>query len=194
MTAVLIEDSPPARGWTTDDLDELPEDGRRRELIDGVLIVSPSPTHFHQTLSARLVVALEASCPPELYVTQAVEVRINRRRSLIPDVLVTSAEAATRSSSRFAPHEVVLAIEVVSPGSVTLDRFAKPALYAEAGIPFYWRIETIEEIEVRTYRLDPAVPAYVEDGVFTSMIDVPHPWPIKTPVQRLQPRFVPWAK
>ncbi|MEV4828255.1 hypothetical protein ACQP2H_27585 [Micromonospora sp. CA-248260] len=43
MTAALQSDHPPEGGWTTDDLDALPEDGRRRELLDGVLIVPPPP-------------------------------------------------------------------------------------------------------------------------------------------------------
>lgn len=42
--------------------------------------------------------------------------------------MVTTAEAADSERSKFAPHEVVLVIEIVSPGSQTLDRFAKPAL------------------------------------------------------------------
>jgi hypothetical protein len=40
-----------AGGWTTDDLDALPEDGQRRELLDGALIMSPSPTGFHQIIA-----------------------------------------------------------------------------------------------------------------------------------------------
>lgn len=54
MTAALTEGFPPVDGWTTDDLDELPEDGRRRELIDGVLIMTPSSSYAHQTLAGRL--------------------------------------------------------------------------------------------------------------------------------------------
>lgn len=59
MTAALQSDVPPEGGWTTDHLDGLPEDGRRRELLDGVLLVPPSPTRFHQTIAMRLGVALE---------------------------------------------------------------------------------------------------------------------------------------
>jgi len=44
VSAALTEGFPPVDGWTTDDLDELPEDGHRRELIDGVLIMTPSPS------------------------------------------------------------------------------------------------------------------------------------------------------
>ena len=62
MTAAL-SDVPPEGGWTTDDLDALPEDGLRRELLDGVLLVSPSPTRVHQIIAGRLRVALEQTVP-----------------------------------------------------------------------------------------------------------------------------------
>ena len=61
MSAELTEAFPPPGGWTTDDLDALPEDGRRRELIDGVLIMAPSPTTDHQTMAWRLAAALDAT-------------------------------------------------------------------------------------------------------------------------------------
>jgi Uma2 family endonuclease len=191
VTAALSDALPPIGGWTTDDLDELPEDGHRRELIDGVLIVPPSPSYIHQSMASLLHVALAAGCPEESVVTQGVEVRVNTRRSLIPDVLVVSSVAAARLPSKFSPHEVLLAIEIVSPGSQTLDRFAKPALYAEAGIPFYWRIETFAGIEVHTHRLDQTNRVYIENGLFTTFIDIGQPWPIKIPVSRFTPRFFP---
>jgi len=177
-------------GWTTDDLDELPEDGRRRELVDGALIVPPCPTNTHQSLVMRLGAELDRLCPNHLSVTQAVEVRINRRRSLIPDVLVTTAEAAARAPSRFQPHEVTLAVEIVSPCSLTMDRFAKPALYAEAEIPLYWRVETGDEITVYTHRLDIVNHRYVGDGLFTRVIEVTRPWPIKLSIDQIIPRHV----
>jgi Uma2 family endonuclease len=189
MTAALSELHPPPGGWTTDDLDELPEDGHRYELIDGVLIVSPSPTHRHQKLVLRLGPALEATCPDEWEVTQGVDVRISRRRSLTPDVLVVAAEAAAREPSKFQSGEVLLAVEVVSPGSVTLDRVAKPALYAQAGIPFYWRIETDQGIVVHTHRLDPDAEVYVATGRFDKSIVTDEPWPISVPIADITPRF-----
>jgi hypothetical protein len=99
MTAAL-NDLPPADGWTTDDLDALPEDGVRRELLDGVLHVSPSPSSVHQVIAARLLVGLEAACPEHLFVSQANDVRLSPRRLFIPDVLVTTFEAARRQTGK----------------------------------------------------------------------------------------------
>lgn len=97
----------------------------------------PCPTFYHQGMSGRLYARLDSTCPHDMAVTQAVEVRISPRRSFIPDVLVVTAAAAERRAAHFAPHEMLLAVEIVSPGSVTMDRITKPAPYASAGIPFY---------------------------------------------------------
>ncbi|BCB86687.1 Uma2 family endonuclease [Phytohabitans suffuscus] len=188
MTAALSEIHPPPGGWTTDDLDALPEDGYRRELIDGVLIMSPSPTDIHQGIVWRLTAALEESCPDDLHVNQGVEVRINKRRSFIPDVLVTTDAAAQRRTSKYEPHEVVLAVEIVSDGSQTMDRITKPALYAQAGIPYYWRIETEKGVVVHTHKIDVTDEIYQPTGQFADVVKIDEPWPINLSVSRLTPR------
>ncbi|WP_433529968.1 hypothetical protein ACQPYA_27760 [Micromonospora sp. CA-263727] len=66
MTAALHDDNPPSGEWTTDGLDRLPDDGRRREILDGNLIVSPSPTRLHQSIALMLGAALQESCPADL--------------------------------------------------------------------------------------------------------------------------------
>jgi Uma2 family endonuclease len=189
MTAAL-SDMPPVGGWTTDDLDDLPEDGVRRELLDGALLVSPSPSSVHQIIAMRLGVALERSCPREYEVTQSVEVRISPRRTFIPDVLVVTDEAAQRLAHRFAPHEVVLAVEIVSPTSQSMDRITKPALYARAGIPYYWRIETDGGIVVHAHKIDPAHEVYEPVGTFGEVIGMSEPWEIEIPISALTPRHL----
>ena len=184
-----MSDLPPGDGWTTDDLDNLPDDGVRRELLDGALLVSPSPTDIHQIIAARLMVALEASCPEQFQVTQSVEVRINHRRSFIPDVLVATAEAARRRGRNYAPNEVVLAVEIVSPTSQSMDRITKPALYAAAGIPHYWLIETDGDLSVQAFTLDPGATVYRPLGTFEVEIDTDQPWSIRVPIATLRPRF-----
>jgi Uma2 family endonuclease len=189
MTAAL-SDVPPAGGWTTDDLDALPEDGLRRELLDGVLLVSPSPTDIHQIIAARLMVALEETCPRDLQVTQAVEVRIGPRRSFIPDVLVATDAAASRRARYYSPQEVVLAVEVVSPTSQSMDRVMKPVLYAKAGIPYYWLVETDGGLTVHTYKLEFQDEVYQPSGTFTRAIKIDDPWRIEIPLARLRPRHL----
>ncbi|WP_089155285.1 Uma2 family endonuclease [Micromonospora sp. NBS 11-29] len=191
MTAALESDHPQEREWTTEDLDALPEDGRRRELLDGVLLMSPSPTRMHQSIAGLLMAALDEYCPDGYDVTQAVGVRISRTRYFIPDVLVTTSTAAAREPSRYEPHEVVLAVEIVSPSTRSIDRVLKPALYAQAGIPFYWRIEIEEEgLVVYTYKIDPVNEVYAQTGRWTKFVDTGEPFPTNLPISRITPRRV----
>jgi len=179
---------PPADGWTVDDLHALPDDGVRRELIDGAVHVSPSPTSVHQVIAMRLGVLLEQTCPEHLFVSQSNDVELSPRRMFIPDVLVTTFEAARRRSGSFLADEVVLAVEIVSPGSQSMDRVLKPALYAKAGIPHFWLIETDGDLTVQTYRLNAGAEAYEQSGSFTDVVATDSPWPMEIPVGALRPR------
>jgi Uma2 family endonuclease len=129
----------PVGGWTTADLDELPETNRRYELTDGAMTVSPSPTNLHQWIMANLAGALDRAAPEGFVVAVAVEVRFGPQLTRIPDVLVVRSDEPGRHW--FAPDEVVLAAEVESRGSHIEDRTTKPAIYAQFGIPRYWRLE-----------------------------------------------------
>ena len=136
------------------------------------------------------MVALEETCPGDLQVTQGVEVRISPRRSFIPDVLVTTDYAGRKHARHYAPQEVVLAIEIVLPTSQTMDRIGKPALYAKAGIPYYWVIETEGGLTVHTYKLEFADEVYQPSGTFTDAIKIDEPWRIEMPMARLRPRHL----
>ncbi|MFC7482302.1 Uma2 family endonuclease [Luedemannella flava] len=187
-----MQDRRESEGWTTSDLDALPEDGNpsggRRELLDGVLMVPPSPSDAHQFLAAMLVAALHRACPPAFGVTQAVDVRLSERRSFCPDVLVITAAAAERDARWFRPDEVVVAIEIVSPTSVAMDVITKPALYAGAGIPFYWRVETAPKLVVHTYALDEEAKVYRDTGTFADIVETERPWFIRIALADLSRR------
>ena len=78
------------------------------------------------------------------------EIRFGRQLSRIPDVLVLRSDQPARHW--FAPSEVLVIIEIESPGSHLEERATKPALYVRYGIPHYWRIE-LEPPQVSTYRI-----------------------------------------
>ena len=62
-------------GFTVDDLDEMPDDGRRYELIDGVLLVTPAPRWEHQHAGGELHFILRSACPDEFAVLNPIDVR-----------------------------------------------------------------------------------------------------------------------
>lgn len=126
--------------WTEADYFNLPEDNARIELLDGALLVNPPPTAGHQHLTLRLAMALAAVCPPGLEVMVGVGVRLITGRIFIPDIAVV-VSPFDLDARVFEARAVRLALEIVSPGSVALDRAVKPRLYAESGIPTYVRIE-----------------------------------------------------
>ncbi len=147
--------------YTIEDLLGLPDRAPRKvELLDGVMIMSPSPSMRHQNLARRLCNWLEGNAAPEEFeVTSDVGLMIDARTALEPDVVLLRAPAV-EEHHLFAPDEAVLVVEIVSPGTIRRDRISKPALYAAAGVPHYWRIEqdplTIYAYDLasdRTYRL-----------------------------------------
>lgn len=82
-------------------------------------------------------------------------VRLPDDTVFIPDVLVAAREAVLTNHSGILNHsDVALVVEITSPGSRTADRITKPAVYAQAGIPWFWRVETRDGPALFTYRLE----------------------------------------
>jgi Uma2 family endonuclease len=137
--------------YTIEDVLDLPDDAPRVELRDGVMIVVPSPTFDHQDIQFLLHAWLRARAPKDLRVGSAVGVAVDLRQTFEPDVLVVRRDVNGQQHFALA-EQVVLAVEIVSPGTQRRDRLEKPAGYAAAGIPFFWRIEQ-NPVRVFAYEL-----------------------------------------
>lgn len=161
-------------GWTVDDLDDLPDDCYRYELIDGALLVSPPPELPHQYLTGQLVALLSAQLPEPYRAAPAPGLYFDARNYRIPDVVVFRRERL--AGGRLGPTDVLLAVEVVSPGSVRMDRVAKPAQYAAGGIPHLWRVE-LQPLELVTSELRGAV--YRQTGRYDADVHVASPVPLR---------------
>jgi Uma2 family endonuclease len=151
--------------WTAEDYLALPDYLRRVELLDGELVVSPNPSFRHQGVSSRLWRILDDAAPPEWRAYEAVNIRLDEWRSLIPDLVVIRSAPGPVDDRVFGEAaDVALVVEVVSPGSRPMDKAIKPRLYAEAGIPGYLRVEEWR-LAAYTLREGAYVPAELADVV-----------------------------
>jgi Uma2 family endonuclease len=128
------------RPYTRADLEQTPDDGRRYELIDGVMVVSAAPGHVHQRAAARLLVLLDAAAPAEFEVLLGpFAAALADDTELQPDVIVGRRDAYTE-------REIVtpaLVVEVLSPSTRLFDTHVKRARFERAGIPSYWIVDPI---------------------------------------------------
>lgn len=123
--------------WTATDLDTLPDDGLRYELIDGTLLVSPAPVKRHQRASRRLQRLLEDACPAGYEVFDApLDWAVNDTTVVEPDLLVIPRDDADTPA-----HSPVLLVEILSPSSITTDRETKFHRYERARVPQYWIVD-----------------------------------------------------
>lgn len=125
--------------WTREERDALPDDGNRYELIDGALVVTPSPRWWHQEAAFELAHLLRQNLPAGMRVLMApMDVNLAVDTVVQPDVLVID------ENQRGAEHidgRPLLAVEVLSPSSQTIDRTVKFDRYRRAGTPSFWLVE-----------------------------------------------------
>lgn len=133
---------PRSRPLTAADLETVPDDGHRYELVYGTLVVTPAPSTDHQAVVTNLSAALLLACPPTLRVRVApVDVVLGHDTVLQPDILVARRADLTKRNLPTAP---VLAVEVLSPSTRLVDLNLKRARYLEAGCPSYWVVDPDE--------------------------------------------------
>lgn len=125
--------------WTADDLDALPDDGFRYELVDGVLLVSPSPTYPHQVGLFELLHALRLAAPADVRVLGApLDIRFTPTRQLQPDVVVLPRREPLTPKVVDRP---LLVVEVLSPSTRATDLTLKRHVFEQAGVPSYWLLD-----------------------------------------------------
>ena len=133
---------PRGRALTREDLETMPDDGRRYELIDGTLIVTPAPSRSHQRIVVELLVALHKACPDDLEVFVApFDVAVAPDTVMQPDLLVARKSDSTPRDLPVAP---LLAVEVLSPSTRRVDLTLKRSRYEAAGCASYWVVDPDE--------------------------------------------------
>ncbi len=165
---------PHDRAWTVADLADTPDDGFRYELCDGVLLVTSGPSNSHQIVVGELHLLLRAGCPREMRVMLApTGYEPTDRRSFQPDLLV-----AWRADVTDAPISapLLMAIEVLSPSTRSIDLVLKRSVYEESGVATYVVVDPLVP-SVRAWALQDG--RYVEIGTASSdeslVLDAPFP-------------------
>lgn len=152
---------------TLDEYLALPED-TRAEIVDGVLRPMVRASKKGREVQSLLAQQIRRLKPSELRVAEeeVVVLQVTPPDARIPDLVVFRAGADPAGETTYtAARDVLLVVEVVSPGSQTADRYEKPGEYARNGIPAFWRIELEPSISVHVYRLVDDV--YRDEGVYT---------------------------
>ena len=140
--------------FTTADLELTPDDGMRYELVDGVLLVTPTSSAIDQRALQALSRHMVPACPDHLEVFFGpLEFRPDSRLALIPDLLVVPCQD---NGIRWV-EELLLAVEILAPATLTVDEVLKRKLYQDAGVPSYWIFDpqhtrlTVLELENGSY-------------------------------------------
>lgn len=171
---------PPPGGFKADHLDHIPNLPAHTELIDGSLVFVSPQASFHALVVDLLVVALRALIPGNLRVRREMSIVLNENQRPEPDLTVIQASAVRENTETFyRAQDVVLVVEVVSPESMTRDRQRKHLLYAEAGLPHFWRVENMDgNPVVYVYELDPATHVYALTGIHHDRLKLTVPFDV----------------
>ncbi|MEP6491411.1 MAG: Uma2 family endonuclease [bacterium] len=149
------------RRWTAGDLEELPDDGMRYEIIDGELFVTPAPSFRHQEAVGRLYALLAPYLRSErvghAFIAPA-DVVFSNTRLVQPDVFVVPLIGGRRPERFIDVGRLLLAVEVLSPSTARADRVAKRVLFRDEGVAGYWIIDldsrTVERSTPADERVD----------------------------------------
>ena len=147
--------------FTYEDYRNAPED-RRYELLDGELVVVPSPRTSHQRVSLELAFRMHGFAQEfrlgSVFVSPF-DVVLSDTDVVQPDILFVSdqrADIITEANVRGAPD---LVVEILSPTTADRDRTFKRSLYAHHQVKEYWLVdpdaETVEVLTLGEHGLDP---------------------------------------
>jgi Uma2 family endonuclease len=163
------------------------------ELVEGRLMMSPSPAYRHSRAMGRLYLQLTQQAPADLEVVQELDLDLELTvadepgSSRRPDLMVVRLEVGDRFAAEggmVPASEVLLAVEVVSPSSKRIDHAHKRADYADAGIPNYWIIDTDDPVSLTACRLSEEF-GYMDDQVATGVFRTDVPFPVEINLDRL---------
>jgi Uma2 family endonuclease len=159
------------RRWTTSDVRALMDESRpwpRYELISGELVVTPAPGFRHQIVVLELARILADYCDRErvgVVVTSPSDLELVAGTITQPDIFVVPFDVLPDDDSVPTWSVVTslrLAVEVISPSSVRIDRVEKRELYLEAPVAEYWVVDVDARMIERWFK-DRETPTVARD-------------------------------
>lgn len=141
---------------TYEDYCQIPDDGNRYEVIEGVLYMSPAPTYRHQRVVVKLTGILDSFV--EEYrlgkiLVAPFDILFSDSTIVQPDILFISTERASIITQKNAQGVPDLLIEILSKNNRRYDEVVKKQLYETYGVQEYWIVDP-ESDTVRQYRLE----------------------------------------
>lgn len=136
----------PTQGeWTWEDYLRLPDDGKRYEIIEGVLYVAAAPIYDHQFSVFELAAELRGFVKPRrlgVVIGAPFDIRLPGVADPVePDVVFFKAGNEPKAGDKYFMGPPDLVVEVLSPSTSRLDRKVKFDAYQKAGIPEYWLVD-----------------------------------------------------
>jgi len=141
---------------TYEDYRALPDDGKRYELIEGELFVSPSPATRHQLVSFRFSLELGQSLDKTglaIILPAPTDLLLNSTTVVVPDLAIVSTARASIITRRALEGPPDVVVEILSPSSLDRDQYIKRKLYERFAIPEYWVVDPDQDL-VTVHRLD----------------------------------------
>lgn len=158
--------------WTYEDYVRLPDDGRRYEIIEGVLYVANAPSYDHQftaTAISRILGNFVIEKVTGVIIAAPFEVHLpGIAKPVQPDILFIRQERQPASGTQIFEGAPDLIVEVLSPSSLRLDQHVKFGAYEQAGVREYW-IADPKTRTITVYHLPENSPEYVLLGQFTAV-------------------------
>lgn len=140
---------------TIDDLEKLPDNGLRHELLDGHFVMNPPPAVRHNRVVDKLRRQLQVHCDEAGFVVLENQGVHLGEDVVVPDLTVYREESPIERGIYVDGAEVLLAVEVISPSTRKVDRIVKPLKCARYGVALYLLIDpTVTPLTVTLFMLD----------------------------------------
>ena len=140
---------------TYKDYDALPADGRRYELHEGELSVTPAPSPRHQEVSLNLGVVLHNYVKTRSLgkvLAAPIDCILSDTTIVQPDIVYIETARLGAISARGIEGAPTLVVEILSPSTAQIDRNVKFQLYVRHGVPYYWIVDH-DARSIEAYRL-----------------------------------------